>query len=142
MKLNEDKELYKGIFWIVDLEELENNKEYCFKIPSDNDGMPLDFTLDLNAKSGITFNHEKVWNSLPSKLTFNKSYNYFPRGRVEISNGKVRIFVNPLLNNEDIRDFLIKEFNLNEYNGITKVIMKSDGSNHYKCHLEDGWVEL
>lgn len=36
--------------------------------------------LGLNAKSGLTYNHEKTWSQLSSKYTRNKPYNYYPRG--------------------------------------------------------------
>ena len=29
MKLFEDSQLYKGIFWIVDLDDISNNNKYC-----------------------------------------------------------------------------------------------------------------
>ena len=33
----------------------------------------------------------------PHYITKNKPYNYYPRGRVEIKNGKVSIYMNPVL---------------------------------------------
>lgn len=84
MILNEDHQLYKGVFWIIDSDNLENNKNYCFTIPSDQYGNVDSTDLDLNAKSGTTYNHEKLWKSLPRLFTQGKQYNYFPRGRVEI----------------------------------------------------------
>lgn len=134
--LVEDIDLYKGIFWIVDLKNIENNKNYCFKIPTNIFGDVLDNTIQLNAKSGTTFNHEKVWKELPSTLTHNKEYNYYPRGRVELSNGIARIYVNPNIYTDEVKQFLINEFNLLPHNGIKRVDMKADGSDHYKCYLD------
>ena len=140
--LLEDSELYKGIFWIVDENNISNNKDYCFKILSNTFGEVQDINIELNAKSGSTYNHEKTWKELPSSMTHNKAYNYYPRGRVEINRGIAKIFINPLFNRDDVKEFLIKEFNLTNHNGIKDVKMLSDGSQHYKCHLEDGWKEL
>ena len=84
MYLTEDSELYKGIFWVVNEDNIYSNSNYCFKIPSDIHGNSTDGTLNLNAKSGSTYNHRLVWRGLSRKQTKGKPYNYFPRGRVEI----------------------------------------------------------
>ena len=136
LKLNEDSQLYQGIFWIVDTDNLENNKSYCFLIPSKSDGTVDSFELDLNAKSGTTYNHKKVWENLPSNLTHNKSFDYYPRGRVQINNGKAVIYLNHNIAYEEVIEFIKKEFNLTSHNGIKKVIPKADGSSHYRCHLD------
>ena len=136
LPLNEDAQLYKGAFWIVDQNNVEKNAKYCFAIPSDCYGNIEANDLELNAKSGTTYNHEKLWRSLPRSLTLGKAFNYFPRGRVEIQNAKATIYLNPQINTEEIQQFIIGEFNLYRYNGINKVIFHSDGSEHYKCFLD------
>ena len=136
LKLNEDRELYQGIFWIVDEDYLENNKSYCYLIPSDSNGNVDAEGLNLNAKSGSTYNHEKVWSLMSSKLTHNKPYNYYPRGRVQIANSKAVIYMNPNICYDEAIEFIKNEFNLNSHNGIKKVIVKADGSSHYKCYLD------
>lgn len=135
-RLNEDSQLYQGIFWIVDTDNLENNKSYCFLIQSKSDGTIDYFELDLNAKSGTTYNHKKVWENLHSNLTHNKSFDYYPRGRVQINSGKAIIYMNPNICTEEIVDFIVDTFNLTKYNGINKVIPKADGSDHYRCYLD------
>lgn len=137
MKLLEDRQLYKGVFWIVDLENTYNNSNYCFTIPSDEYGNVQADDLYLNAKSGTTYNHEKLWNTLSKRMTQGKPFNYYPRGRVEIQNGKATIYLNPNINTKEIVKFLVDEFNLTERNGIKKIIIHSDGSNHYKCFLDE-----
>ena len=135
--LFENSQSYSGVFWIIDTDNIENNKKYCFKIPCDTNGNPRDTQkYDLNAKSGTTYNHEKLWKMLGSKFTNNKPYNYYPRGRVDISNSKVIVYLNPLINTSEIQEFIKKEFNLTSHNGIKKVTFKSDGSEHYKCYLD------
>lgn len=70
-------------------------------------------------------------------FTQGKQYNYFPRGRVEIQNSKATIYLNPVINNEEVQKFLIDEFHLTKSNGINKIIFHSDGSEHYKCYLDN-----
>ena len=134
--LNEDSQLYKGVFWIVESDMVEKNRKYCFTIPSDTDGNPTSDDLDLNAKSGKTYNHERLWNSLPARMRYGRDYKFYPRGRVEISNGKATVYLNPHINTEDVQEFIKSEFNLTDRNGIKKVVFFSDGSEHYKCYLD------
>jgi len=134
-KLNESTELYSGIFWIKDLENIYNNEDLCFLIPSDSYGN-VDTTLDLNAKSGLTYNHERVWNNLPKTLTDGKSFDYYPRGRVQINHGTAIIYLNPNINTEKVQEFIKNTYHLIPYNGINKIRFISDGSEHYKCYLD------
>ncbi len=128
-------QLYKGIFWIVDRENYENNKNYCFLIPTDALGNNIT-DMELNAKTGTTFNHEKVWNSLPSRLKFGRPFDHYPRGRVEISNAKATIYANPNIGGDDLIAFVKNVFHLSSENGITEIKTIADGSKHYKCFLD------
>jgi hypothetical protein len=135
--LKEDIELNKGIFWIKNLDNIDSNKNLCFTIPSDINGNTLiDIDGNYISKNGETFNHEKTWSQLPKDITEGKPFNYFPRGRVEINNGKAIIYLNPNINDEEVKEFIINEFNLYPHNGIKSVRMISDGSEHYKCYLD------
>ena len=137
--LTEDSELYRGIFWVVDEDNIEKNSDYCFKIITNADGSIISIDDSRIAKSGNTYNHELVWKSLPSKMTHGYPYNYYPRGRVEIRNGIAKIFLNGNINYEEVIDFIKDEFNLNSHNGIKKVQVIEDNSSHYLCHIDDGW---
>lgn len=141
MKLFEDSNLYKGIFWIADKNDPYNNSNYCFKIYSDVNGNAIELDDIGVAKSGNTYNHKLVWSQLPKSQTHGKSYNYYPRGRVEIHNGVAKIFLNGNINYEDVITFLKHEFNLTSHNGIKKVQVIEDNSFHYLCYLdaEKGW---
>lgn len=134
MNLTEDIELYKGIFWITELEPINSN--LYFLIPCDMYGNIEDYNLDYTAKTGTTYNHEKTWNKLPSKITNNKPYNYYPRGRVEINNRKAIIYCSPYIANNELKEWVIDKFNLYKYNGIEKIRIVADGSEHYKCYLD------
>ena len=141
MYLIEDSELYKGIFWIVDNDNMYSNSDYCLKIPSYLHGNSTDSTLELNAKSGTTYNHKLVWQQLSRKETFGKPFNYFPRGRIEIHNGVAKIFLNGNINTAETLYFLTDEFNLNSHNGIKDIKIIEDNSHHYLCHLDNNWKE-
>ncbi len=126
-----DDNLYKGVFWIVDRKNLEENDFYIFKILTDRDGNISASYDDLNSKKGDNYNHRLTWQSLPKDLTHNKPYNYYPRGRIEIKNNTAKIFINPLLNDERIIDYIKSRFNLNE-NTISEIRVLIDNSAHYK----------
>lgn len=113
------KEMSRGVFWIIDDE--------LFAFPF------LENSTYGIAKSGNTYNHKKLWNDIKPKGC-NKPYNYYPRGRVEISNkGKPIIYMNPNIDNDFI-PLIKKEFGLR-----TEPIIRYDNSSHYKCYLDDNW---
>ena len=136
-KLEEDSQLYKGIFWITDIDNINSSQLY-FQIPCSSNGLPdNDVNVEYSSKSGNNFNHKNTWNKLTKKETNGKDYDYYPRGRVEISNGKANIYVNPNIANDDLKNWCISKFNLNKHNGINKVVLHPDYSNHYKCYLDN-----
>ena len=108
----------KGIFWLIE--------EELLTIPYDREKYS-----NAIAKSGDTYVHKYLWPEIShSKI----SYNYYPRGRVEINKcGKAIIYLNPNIEIYYI-DQIINDFGLNTY---PKIIY--DNSTHYKCHLDDGW---
>lgn len=113
------KELSRGVFWVVDGELLS----YPFY---------EDAYLGV-AKSGNTFNHKKLWKELSHS---SKPYNYYPRGRVDISNkGQAIIYLNPNIADESIISKIKVEFGIRGDN--YKVY--EDYSDHYKCYLDAGW---
>lgn len=120
LKLYENKETSKGIFWEIDGDILAF--PFYGDSPTYYNGI---------AKSGDTYNHKRLWNDIKPRGC-NKPYNYYPRGRVEITNsGKVIIYANPNISNfADI----YREFGI-----IDEPIINYDYSSHYKCHLDAGW---
>lgn len=113
------KEPSRGVFWVIDGELLA----FPFY-----DGAEIGI-----AKSGNTYNHKKLWNDVKPRGC-KKPYNYYPRGRVEITNrGKVIIYMNPNIDDSMISD-IRSEF------GITgNPTISYDYSRHYRCYLDDGW---
>jgi len=114
------KESSNGVFWVIDGELLA----FPFGTVDTYCGI---------AKSGLTYNHKKLWPDVKPKKC-NKPYNYYPRGRVEITNsGKPVIYMNPNIDESIISDIKV-EFGL----GVEPVI-NYDHSNHYKCYMDDGF---
>ena len=139
ISLDEDSNLYRGIFWITDIDNIEASDLY-FQIPCNSNGdIDNDFHISNNMSSKGTdnYNHKNVWNSLLNKITKGKPFDYYPRGRVEISNGKATIYHSPHIPQDELRRQLINKFNLTTHNGIKKVRLIADGSTHYRCYLDD-----
>lgn len=79
----------QGVFWVID-----NN---LLAIPFDKSKYP-----DGIAKSGNTYNHEKLWKYVKPQ-NCNKPYNYYPRGRVvKGTKSKAIVYMNPNISNEFI----------------------------------------
>ena len=108
----------QGVFWVID-----NN---LLAIPFEKSKYPNGI-----AKSGDTYNHEKLW-KYDKPRNCNKPYNYYPRGRVvKGTKSKAIIYMNPNISNEFISS--IKEmFEIKE-----EPIIKLDYSKHYKCCFGD-----
>ena len=119
-------ELYKGIFWYI------NDHLLCRKVRCDSAGNPLE-SVDFTSKSGDNFNHKAEWQNMSKKITGGKPYNYYPRGRVEIKRNKATVYLNPVLNQEEIIAKILLEFDLGN---LTDITVKSDGSEHYKALAE------
>lgn len=135
---SEDRDLYKGIFWVKDIDNIESTDLY-FQIPCDMNG-DVDteaISTSYSSKNSRNYNHENVWKSLKSDMTDNKKFNYYPRGRVEIANGKAVIYSSPYISNDALKNWAIDKFNLTSHNGIKSVRLVADGSDHYKCYLDE-----
>ena len=88
------------------------------------------------SKSGDNYNHKLLWDEIKPKGC-NKPYDYYPRGRVEISNkGKPVIYMNPNIS-EDVIEHIIAAFDISE-----KPTVHYDGSSHYLCHLDDEYNKI
>lgn len=121
----------KGIFWIKDDENLQIIK---ITAKCEISGEPILNTVRFSSKSGGNFNHKAEWEKLSKSETGGLPYNYYPRGRVEIKNGKITIYLNPDINRREILNLIIEEFGLESVQGKIRTV--SDGSYHYK-YLKD-----
>lgn len=118
------KEASNGIFWYID----DEDELLCYPFGSVDSPNGI-------AKSGDTYNHKKLWEDLKPKGS-KVPYNYYPRGRVDWDRlGRPTIFLNPNIN-ERIVIRIKMEFGIR---GTDDCKVQYDYSNHYKCHLDDGW---
>ncbi len=123
----------KGIFWCTNF-DAESTELITVSVVCDKDGDSQE-PVQFSSKSGNNFNHRIEWDHLDRKITEGKSFDYYPRGRVEIKNGKATVFLNPIINKECIVRKITGAFDLmtGELNCIS---VKSDGSNHYHFTCE------
>ena len=106
----------RGVFWIVD------DKLLAF---------PFDGKYQEGiSKSGKTYNHKKLWESIRPKGC-NKPFDYYPRGRVDYTGkGKPIVYMSPHIDDSYISE-IIKAFELTE-----TPIIRYDHSKHYQCYLD------
>lgn len=116
------KESANGIFWYLD----DSGQLLSYPFGSVN-------SLEGVAKSGDTYNHKKFWNELKP---CNKSYNYYPRGRVDWDRlGRATIYLNPNIDESVINQVKI-DFGIRPSDECK---IQYDYSDHYKSHLDEGW---
>ena len=125
----------KGIFWVY---FVCFDDDMCYptvinvKVKCDINGNPLE-PVEFSSKSGDNFNHKIEWANLmeEKKPRRKKPFDYYPRGRVEIKNGKIRIFANPVIVADDeAKEAIIECFELEENKEAIQWI--ADNSKHYK----------
>jgi len=119
--------LFKGLFWLTD------GGLITYKIACDADGEPVTPDLPYNSRRGDSFTHKATWEDAvkeqPREIR-SKSWNHFPRGRVEIKNSKVTVYHNPTLTAPDFEQRIKNEF---ELDGETlEISFMQDHSRHYK----------
>ena len=130
--------LYKGVFWIKDVNDIKNSI-LCANLACDSDGNLLNDDIDLSAlgKSQNNYNHKFLWERFSNKITDNKSFDYYPRGRVEIKNKKAIIYISQYLVDykDELLSIIIDKFGLTKANSIDQIKINIDGSEHYKPKL-------
>jgi hypothetical protein len=120
----------KGLFWVI--EESGERKLLTFSAECDKDGVVNEGQPAYNSRKGDSLAHKNSWETAtkdyPREIR-NKQWNHFPRGRVEIANGKATVFHNPSLSEWSVFEAaVIRDF---EIEGLqTRFI--PDGSKHYR----------
>lgn len=123
----------KGIFWCANF-DTECPELITVSAACDKNGDSKELAR-FSSKSGNNFNHRPEWERLDRSITAGRPFNYYPRGRVEIKNGKATVFLNPVINKECVVRRIMDAFELmtGELNCIN---IKSDGSSHYRFTCE------
>ena len=92
--MNSNENPYYGIFWVLAETESDIVAENLYAIKRS-------YSLDNNRCSALLFpmntkpvyNHKRIWETLPHKVTRGKAFDYYPRGRVELKNGRVSLTI-------------------------------------------------
>ena len=117
--------LKRGVFWVTDI---ENAELIIAAAECDTEGRFITPPApEMLADSGREFNHKRVWETLGRR----ESYNFYPRGRVQIRRGKAVIYCNPALCMEGIIGRVTTTFGLCASNGISSVRVVADGAEQY-----------
>ena len=122
--------LYRGVFWVRSLNERDI---IALRFPSDENGVLTDSSL-----TSKDINHKRLWAQLDSVVTGGYPFDHYPRGRVELRRGRALIFCSPHICTEQLKTLITERFGLTEDNGIKEVLLKADGSAHYRCELDRG----
>ncbi len=132
--MSKDKEnrLSRGIFWVIAEMENDIKPENIFAIrkPCNQNG-EYENNEGFSSKDGTAQNHKVTWATLGRDITKGKSFDYYPRGRVEIVRNKATIWMNG--NILPLADEIKKLFSLLN---VAVVQVKEDGSKHYHCHFD------
>lgn len=108
--------LNQGVFWII------NSKAVSYEFGSVD-------APEVIAKSGSSYNHERLWTFLRGMNT-GKTFDYYPRGRVVVnSRGKEIIYCSPHIDDIFLNE-VANRFKLADYR------IKRDYSKHYFCYLD------
>ena len=128
----------KGIFWFIcfwgeDGELSFTGEIISLPVPWDWDGN-LAPGISFNSKSGLSNTHKNSWKDLVAKRKDLRRFpwNYFPRGRVQISRGRAFVFMNPII--QECEDYMLRiqqKFHIEEMD----VVIKIDNSAHYQCTI-------
>jgi len=127
--------LMKGLFWKIPNNNGER-KILTYAAACDRNGIAEEGQPAYNSKKGDSFSHERAWplasENLPQRIR-SKPWNFYPRGRVEIANGKATIYYNPLLAQwTGFEAAVIREFELDGF----PARFVPDYSKHYESKGE------
>ncbi len=105
--------LSKGIFWYRKGEILP------FLIPCDENGKIIGVPeYPIESKDGKNYNHQKLWARLPRDVTDGVSFDFYPSGTVEISEGRSTVFLHPSLFTSEIELAIVQIFGLVSENKV------------------------
>ena len=120
--------MYKGLFWLADSDIL-----ITYKILCDTEGIPKAQDLPYNSRRGDSFTHKATWEeasrSQPREIR-SKTWNHFPRGRVEIRMSVATVYHNPALSSPQFEQRIMEEFELTDAALAVRFI--PDHSKHYR----------
>lgn len=109
----EDDLYFQGAFWITGNSVKDiirgNFNLLCEKRLCDINGKDVDVTGSENS-----LNHKNLWKSEFGKDQNDKSFDYYPRGRVSIYEGTAFIHIHSILHTPAIVDAIINEYGIDK----------------------------
>jgi hypothetical protein len=163
--MNEENGLYRGIFWVIsdtirtvemvdkndytggifiptyEFIEISDHKLLSFRIRCNQNGEIIKApSIEPNSNKGNNYKHRKTWDLYvkgdPLHYPYNiNDFDYYPRGRVSISNECAEIRVNPIINQSYIISDIRNAFGLNRDN-ILKYKVIEDNSVENWCFID------
>ena len=130
-----------GTFWVISEDaDLEDYKLLCFSVPCDANGNAIEPPAIPMHANEIKYNYRAVWdrhvkNSQLHTPYSAKDFNYYPRGRVEISNNSAAIHINPAINKACILADIETAFGLDS-DGISSVKIVDEKTRFYRCFID------
>lgn len=135
-------QIYAGIFWVIsDSRQYKDYELLIFNVSCDSDGNIIDASdIMTQSKMGDTYDHQKIWDAeIKGSSSYNhlndKEYDYYPRGRVEVSRGWGYINVALSINKMAITDEVAERFGLMSDN-ISRIMVMPEISGQYKSFLD------
>lgn len=130
----EDDYCFQGAFWIIgnSMKDILDGKYHlcCHKILSDYNGNILD---DIESKRSLS--HKRLWDSKYKSIeNSDKTFNYYPRGRVGISNGTAYINIINDCDTLDIINDIINKYDIEKLT-ITKELVNEFSDGGHRAHL-------
>lgn len=129
----EDELYFEGVFWII-ADSFEDILNGNYKIITKK--LLVDYQGELKQVfDGTNWTHEQIWDKLFKSTYENKSFDYYPRGRIVVKNGSYWINLPSEIYLPDIIDGLTAEFCLSKLNRKTSIKRSSSGD-HYHFELK------
>lgn len=114
----------RGVFWVIE----EGGRERLLAFPF------ISGAVTGVAKSGNTYNHKKLWEYVRPR-SINKPYDYYPRGRVELTKrGCAVVYLSP-----HIKGHFLTEIK-NSFGLTGNIRLQYDFSRHYQCFHDKNWM--
>lgn len=115
----EDNLYFKGPFWVI-ADSIHDILIGNYVLLCEKELCTYEGKIDRSRPNRKEQTHEQAWKKFKSNY-YNLPYNYFPRGRVEVYQGKAYINLNSILNKPQIINDIIKEYQISdlEYNVFT-----------------------
>ena len=133
---NKEDDLYfKGSFWVI-ASSVHDILMGNYSLLCEKELCTYEGKLDRSRPNRKEQTHEQVWNKFKSQYGIGDfSYTYFPRGRVEVYQGKAYININSLLNKPQIINDIIKEYQIGKLECHVFAIDELQGE-HYNFELK------